>query len=249
VARLRLLCLAVIAVLSLAALDGGSLALGATSSTHKRAHRATRCGRYAHSVKARKHSKRRVHVSCVKHHSKAVNRSTSTVTALSKSADSGTDGCANAGLAPTTQNLELIRAATLCLVNRERAAHGETPLVANPQLQQAAQGHTTSMVVNDYFEHTGPGGQTPLQRMREAGYISGSHSFQVGENIAWGTLWLGTPRSIVAAWMASPLHRANILDGHFRDTGIGVSSHPPRALGGGMSGGIYTQDFGVIAGG
>jgi hypothetical protein len=40
--------------------------------------------------------------------------------------------------------------------------------------------------------------------MREAGYISGSqNSFQVGENIAWGTLWLGTPRSIVAAWMAS----------------------------------------------
>ncbi len=248
-ARLRLLCVAVIAVLSIGALDGSSLAFGATSSTHKRAHRATRCGKSVRSRKAHKHSKRRVHVSCAKHHHKAVKRSTSTTTALSKSADNGAGGCANAGLAPTTQNLELIRGATLCLVNRERAAHGEAPLVANPHLQQAAQGHTTSMVVNDYFEHVGPGGQTPLQRMREAGYISGSQSFQVGENIAWGTLWLGTPRSIVAAWMASPGHRANILDGHFRDTGIGVSSHPPRALGGGMSGGIYTQDFGVVAGG
>lgn len=241
-----------IAVLSVGALDGGSLALGATSSKHKRAHRATRCGRSVRTRKARRHSRRRVHVSCVKHHSKAVKHSKSTTsrpgtTALSKSADNSAGGCTNAGLAPSTQNLELIRTATLCLVNRERAAHGEAPLVANPNLEQAAQGHTTSMVVNDYFEHIGPGGQTPLQRMREAGYISGSpSSFAVGENIAWGTLWLGTPRSIVAAWMASPGHRANILDGHYRDTGIGVSSHPPRALGGGMSGGIYTQDFGVV---
>jgi len=245
----------VIAVLSLGALGGGSLALGATSSKHKRAHRATRCGRYARSVKARSHTKRSGRISCAKHRRKAVKHSTRTTsgsgsTALSRSADNGAGGCANAGLAPTTQNLELIRAATLCLVNRERSLHGETPLVANPHLQQAAQGHTTSMVVNDYFEHIGPGGQTPLQRMREAGYISGSQSsLQVGENIAWGALWLGTPRSIVAAWMASPEHRANILDGHFRDTGIGVSSHPPRALGGGTSGGIYTQDFGVVAGG
>jgi uncharacterized protein YkwD len=242
----------VIAVLGLSALDGGSLALGATPGKHKRAHRATRCGGSARSVKARSHSKRHGRISCTKHHSKLVKHSTRTTsgagsTVLSRSADNGAGGCANAGLAPTTQNLELIRGATLCLVNRERALHGEAPLLANPHLQQAAQGHTTSMVVNDYFEHIGPGGQTPLQRMREAGYISGSQSsFQVGENIAWGTLWLGTPRSIVAAWMASPGHRANILDEHFRDTGIGVSSHPPRALGGGMRGGVYTQDFGVV---
>jgi uncharacterized protein YkwD len=244
----------VTAVLGLGALDGGSVALGATASTHARAHRATRCGRSARSVKARSRTKRHGRISCAKHHSKVVKHSTSTKPgagsrALSTSAENGAGGCANAALAPTTQNLELIRAATLCLVNRERAAHGDAPLVANSHLQQSAQGHTTSMVVDDYFEHVGPGGQTPLQRMREAGYISGSHSFQVGENIAWGTLWLGTPRSIVAAWMASPEHRANILDGHFRDTGIGVSSHPPRALGGGMTGGIYTQDFGVVAGG
>jgi uncharacterized protein YkwD len=46
--------------------------------------------------------------------------------------------------------------------------------------------------------------------------------------------------------MASPEHRANILDTHFRDTAIGVSPHAPTALGHGQAGGIYTQDFGVI---
>ncbi len=47
--------------------------------------------------------------------------------------------------------------------------------------------------------------------------------------------------------MASPGHRANILDAHFRDTGIGVSPHTGM-LSHGQSGGMYTQDFGVRTG-
>jgi uncharacterized protein YkwD len=48
--------------------------------------------------------------------------------------------------------------------------------------------------------------------------------------------------------MASPGHRANILDARFRDTAIGVSPHVPSSLSQGQPGGIYTQDFGVIIG-
>ncbi len=70
--------------------------------------------------------------------------------------------------------------------------------------------------------------------------------YEVGENIAWGTLSLATPRAIVAAWMASPAHRANILDANFRETGIGVTPRPPASLAHGQAGAIYTQDFGVI---
>ncbi|HLL92175.1 MAG TPA: CAP domain-containing protein [Solirubrobacteraceae bacterium] len=161
-------------------------------------------------------------------------------------------GCANAGLRPTRHDVRLIRAATLCLVNRERVAHGEARLRPNRRLRQAAQGHSHSMTVDDYFEHfggSGPGGGTPLSRIRAAGYISSSRvGFEVGENIAWGTGALATPRAIVAAWMASPGHRANILDPHYRETGIGVSAHPPASLAHGQSGAIYTQDFGVIIG-
>lgn len=99
----------------------------------------------------------------------------------------------------------------------------------------------------DYFEHFGPDGQSPLSRMRAAGYISSpSVGFEVGENIAWGTRALATPRAIVAAWMASPEHRANILDRTYRETGIGVSPRPPAALSEGEPGAVYTQDFGVI---
>ena len=146
-------------------------------------------------------------------------------------------------------NIEAVRAATLCLVNQERNSRGEASLQFNTDLQQSAQAHTESMAFGDYFEHDGPGGDTPLSRMIAAGYIPNSNvGYEIGENIGWGTFSLGTPRAIVAAWMASPGHRANILDPHFRDTAVGVSPHVPSSLSGGQPGGIYTQDFGIITG-
>jgi uncharacterized protein YkwD len=157
--------------------------------------------------------------------------------------------CQDSGLAPNASDVAEVRAATLCLVNRERAARGEHPLHWNDRMVAAAQKHTESMAFGDYFEHVGPHGETPLSRMRRTGYISSSRlGFEIAENIGWGSLWLGTPRAIVAAWMSDSGHRANILDRRFRDTGIGVSSHV-AAFSHGQSGGIYTQDFGVIVGG
>ena len=153
--------------------------------------------------------------------------------------------CPGADLEPTETDLGSIRAATLCLVNRERAGHGERPLTPNERLERAAQGYTEGMSFGDYFEDVGPRGETPLSRMRAAGYISSSRiGYEVGENIAWGTLWEATPSAIVAAWMASPGHRANILDARFRDSAVGVSPQPPLSLAGGQAGAIYTQDFG-----
>jgi uncharacterized protein YkwD len=158
--------------------------------------------------------------------------------------------CSHTRLRPTAHDIRVIRAATLCLVNRERLVRGERPLHPSARLRRAAQAHTESMAFDDYFEHVGPrglGGSTPLARMRAVGYVSSSHvGYEVGENIAWGTLGLATPRAIVAAWMASAPHRANILDPRYRQTGIGVSPHPPASLAHGQAGGIYTQDFGVI---
>jgi uncharacterized protein YkwD len=153
--------------------------------------------------------------------------------------------CPGADLRPTNADVARVRAATLCLVNRERAHEGERHLRSDARLQQAAQSHTDSMSFANYFEHDGPRGDTPLSRMRAAGYMYSSQiSFEVGENIGWGSLWEGTPRAVVAAWMASPGHRANILDPRFRSTGIGVSPHPPPSLARGQAGAVYTQDFG-----
>jgi len=155
--------------------------------------------------------------------------------------------CPNTQLRPSRQDLPLIRTATLCLVNRERLSHGMAALAPNVRLQDAAQGHSADMAAGDYFEHDGRHGDTPLSRMRASGYIFSSRiGYAVGENIAWATLGLSTPNAIVASWMASPGHRANILDATFRETGIGVSPHPLASLAHGQSGAIYTQDFGRI---
>ena len=157
--------------------------------------------------------------------------------------------CPDANLTPTAGNLDRVRAATLCLINRERTGHGESALNADPRLACAAQAHSEEMASADYFEHVGPRGDTPLSRVRACGYVSGGNvGYEVGENIAWGTLWLATPRATVSSWMASPGHRANILDARYRDTAIGVAPRPLASLARGQPGAMYTQDFGVILG-
>jgi uncharacterized protein YkwD len=155
--------------------------------------------------------------------------------------------CPDTTSIPGPSELERARAAIFCLINRERARDNEQPLRSDLRLRDAAQHHSSDMLARDYFEHNGPGNETLLDRLRASGYIYSSRiGYIVGENIAWGTLVLATPKAIVEAWMASPGHRANILDASYHDTGIGVAPAVPGSLGEGQAGAMYTQDFGVI---
>jgi uncharacterized protein YkwD len=155
--------------------------------------------------------------------------------------------CQNAQLTPEPGNLQLIRATMLCLINRVRAEHGEAPLTRDPQLEQAAEGHAQEMISSNYFGHVSPSGLTPVGRVRSTGYIpSPAVGYVIGENLAWGTLTLANPQAILAAWTASPEHLANILEGNYRDTGIGVAPAAPAALAN-APGATYAQEFGVIS--
>jgi uncharacterized protein YkwD len=157
--------------------------------------------------------------------------------------------CQNTETAPTAGNLEQAQDATVCLINQERARHGELPLSVNAQLTQAATLHSQDMLATDYFAHVSPGGETPLERVQASGYIPSSKvGYTVGENIAWGTLYLATPSSIVAAWIASPEHLANILNASYRDTAVAIAPAAPPSLANGQPGAIYTQEFGVVEG-
>jgi uncharacterized protein YkwD len=157
--------------------------------------------------------------------------------------------CQNAQLTPEPSNLGLVRAAVLCLINTERAQNGEDPLVANAQLEQAAESHGREMISLDYFDHVSPSGLTPVGRIRETDYIPNSEvGYVIGENLAWGTYTLATPQAIVAAWLASPEHLANILESKYHDTGIDVRPEVPAELAEGAPGALYSQEFGVIVG-
>ncbi len=155
--------------------------------------------------------------------------------------------CADTELTPEAGNLARIRAALLCLVNRERAEHNENPLRLNAQLEEAAEGHCSELIADDYFAHVSPSGETPVDRIRGTGYIPGpSVGYVLGENLAWGTYDLATPQAIVAAWIASPGHLANILEAKYTETGLGITAAVPASLANGAPGGTYAQEFGVI---
>ena len=157
--------------------------------------------------------------------------------------------CENTELTPEADNLEAVDQATLCLVNQERARSGELPLRSNPDLTQAAEGHSQEMVQDDYFAHISPSGETPLRRIETSGYIPNDQvGYTLGENIAWGTLYLATPKAIMAAWVDSPEHLANILNAAYTETGMGVTPAAPASLAEGQAGAIYSQEFGVIEG-
>jgi uncharacterized protein YkwD len=178
------------------------------------------------------------------HHAKAHHVATKSSGVAASAASSAP--CADASLMPSSQNIARIAAATLCLVNQQRAAYGEVALRANAALTTAAAKHSQDMVDHNYFDHNGPAGDTMLTRDKSAGYIKAGHGYTIGENIAAATGSLATPSQIVTSWMSSSGHRANILNSSFRDSGIGVASPAPALLGSGP-GATYTQDFGVTS--
>jgi uncharacterized protein YkwD len=262
------LCCSLVVSAAVAASRSGTGAPHVRVRAHSRVHGGqSRCGA-AHRRTARKRIRSRGHrhgakrssfrtgarprhhggsARCPRRHSRKHHGSTHRHVRAGQRRAAASSICAETDLTPSDANLARVRAATLCLVNRERSLHGEVPLGNDARLEQAAQAHTEDMAFGDYFEHIGRGGDTPFSRIRGSGYIySSSVGYAVGENIGWGTLWLGTPQAIVAAWMNSPAHRAIMLDGRYRDTAIGVSPHPPGSLAGGQRGAVYTQDFGVI---
>ena len=151
----------------------------------------------------------------------------------------GTVACASTTANPASNNLSTMSAAILCLLNAERAAKGLPALHSNGALARAAKGWAKVMVSRPIFAHES-GRSTVLSRIKRTGYVRGSWS--LGENIAWGSGVLATPRAIVNGWMHSPGHRANILRGKFRDIGIGIKlGAPQRGLSGGAT---YVTDFG-----
>jgi len=118
----------------------------------------------------------------------------------------------------------------VALVNVERSRAGCGPVSANAALRRAAQGHSDDMASRDYFSHTSPDGVTFAERIRAAGYDGGA----IAENIAAGQT---SAKEVMGAWMASPGHRANILDCAYRDLGVGYAT-------GGTYGTYWTQTFG-----
>lgn len=99
------------------------------------------------------------------------------------------------------------------MTNKERVALGLDVLSENSALTTAAQAKANDMAARGYFSHNTPDGRTPWQFMDEAGYKYSS----AGENLAVDYI---DNAILVNAWMNSPGHRANIVNGAYQEIGV-----------------------------
>jgi uncharacterized protein YkwD len=111
----------------------------------------------------------------------------------------------------------------ITLINIERAKQGLSALAAQTQLANTAQIHSVDMTCNNYFSHTDRDGSSFSERATRQGYAMGAGA----ENIAAGYT---SATEVVAGWMNSPGHRANIL-GDYIHIGVGYSYGADSAYG------------------
>jgi uncharacterized protein YkwD len=142
-----------------------------------------------------------------------------------------------------------LEAAVVREMNRVRAARGLSRLRAAPSLRSAARGHSQSMLSHDYFSHASADGTAFSDRIRRYYSDSGYARWSVGEALMAAHGHYVEAEAIVAAWLASPPHRAVVLSPSWRDAGIGVL-YTPSAPGtfGGADAIVITADFGLREG-
>ena len=151
--------------------------------------------------------------------------------------------CPDTDLVPVPGNLDRVSAATLCLINQQRALAGLTGLHRVAAMTTAATFHSYDMVALDYFAQVSPAAAGPLQRLIQTGYVRPDTAVDISEILAATTGTASTPAATVASWMSSPSSRAVIQSARFTDTGIGVAAAAPAVAGSGP-GATYTADFG-----
>ena len=100
------------------------------------------------------------------------------------------------------------------MTNQQRNANGCGQLAVSHDLTVASIRQSVYMAETGLFTHVWRDGSTFVTRAHAAGYRQPS-----GENIAWG---YQNAAEVMAAWMASPHHRENILNCGARSIGTGV---------------------------
>jgi uncharacterized protein YkwD len=129
---------------------------------------------------------------------------------------------------PAQQELGAASRRVLELTNQARANArrcGRThfapapPLVLDMTLGQVALAYAREMAAFGYMQHTGRDGSSPQARITRSGY----RWSEVGENLARGIM---TPEEVVAGWLNSPEHCANLMAPAFRQAGVAFAVNP-----------------------
>ena len=100
--------------------------------------------------------------------------------------------------------------------NKEREKQSLPGFSENKKLSASAEAKLEDMFKQQYFEHTSPQGKTMNDLAVEVNY----DYILIGENLAEGDF--KDDEALVSAWMASPNHRANILNSLYTEIGVAV---------------------------
>ncbi len=120
-------------------------------------------------------------------------------------------------LGPNSDAVHLTKELVIEWTNKNRnELAGLPPLKENPKLDTTAQVKLQDMFNKQYFEHISPSGVGVSDLGDQAGY----EYIIIGENLALGNF--KDEKSLLDAWIASPGHRANILNKHYTEIGIAV---------------------------
>ncbi|MBY0294133.1 hypothetical protein K2Q08_02260 [Patescibacteria group bacterium] len=126
-------------------------------------------------------------------------------------------GVVNVELIRNTDLLSAVISRSLVtLTNSNRVKNQIGQLTVSPTLEKAAQQKADDMAAKNYFAHTSPEGKAPWYWFRNVGY---SYIY-AGENLA---INFTDSEDVDTAWMNSPGHRANILNGKFTEIGIATA--------------------------
>ena len=101
----------------------------------------------------------------------------------------------------------------LKLINQEREQYNLPKLQTNDKLMQAAQNKAQDLITKQYFSHSSPDGRSFSSWIKLQNY----EYVRVGENLA---IFFTDNEKLVNAWLNSDLHRQNILNPYYQDTGI-----------------------------
>jgi uncharacterized protein YkwD len=110
----------------------------------------------------------------------------------------------------------VVTATLVDLANSDRDTENLGTLTISPKLVVAAQAKADDMAAKGYFAHNSPEGLTSWHWFSEADY---SFSY-AGENLAVN---FSDSEDVERAWMQSPTHRANIMNGRFTEIGIATA--------------------------
>jgi uncharacterized protein YkwD len=133
-----------------------------------------------------------------------------------------------------TEEPAAVEATLLQLANEARRAAGRPPLTLMNDLSRVAREHSTDMAQNHFIAHNSQRTGTPSDRLHRANLQSGT----VLENLGRGY----SAREIHEGLMASPGHRANLLNE--RVTHIGIGAAVDTSPTGGV---LVTEDFIEVA--